>query len=272
MATRVQSEVLTFLIADVRDYTTFTRTRGDEAAAELAVAFAEIIREGIEAHGGDVLQLKGDGAVAFFRSARAALRAAVELQLVFEDECVLHPPLPLHVGIGVDTGEAVSVDGDYHGAPLNLAARLCSSAAAGEVLVSAGVAHAARAADDVHFAPRPPLELKGFDLPVAALNVTAATTTRGSAYEPAALTELPPELDAVTPLVGRDELVRRLRWRWRLARRGLSATVALVGTSGIGKTRAARQRLRRSSPPRRSPSTRTTSSGCATSIAASTAC
>jgi class 3 adenylate cyclase len=61
MSVEARSELLTFLIADVRGYTSFTQSRGDEAAARLAGAFAEIAREGVEAHGGEVIELRGDG-------------------------------------------------------------------------------------------------------------------------------------------------------------------------------------------------------------------
>jgi class 3 adenylate cyclase len=37
--------IRTFLIADVRGYTLFTKQRGDEAAAKLAARFAEVTRE-----------------------------------------------------------------------------------------------------------------------------------------------------------------------------------------------------------------------------------
>lgn len=47
MGVEATSELLTFLIADVRGYTSFTQSRGDEAAARLAGAFAEIAREGV---------------------------------------------------------------------------------------------------------------------------------------------------------------------------------------------------------------------------------
>ena len=87
-------DVRTFLIADVRGYTSYTQTHGDAAAARLARAFAEIAREGVEAHGGDVIELRGDEALAVFTSAPAALRAAVDLQLAFADEVELHPELP----------------------------------------------------------------------------------------------------------------------------------------------------------------------------------
>src|SRR5439155_17016812 len=49
------SAILTFLIADVRGYTGYTRSAGDEAAARLAASFAEIVREGVEAFGGEVI-------------------------------------------------------------------------------------------------------------------------------------------------------------------------------------------------------------------------
>ena len=98
------SGILTFLIADVRGYTTFTQERGDEAAARLAAGFAEIAREGVEAHGGRVTELRGDEALAVFSSPRAALRAAVALQRAFADETAIDPAMPLRVGIGIDAG------------------------------------------------------------------------------------------------------------------------------------------------------------------------
>ena len=64
------SGVKTFLIADVRGYTTFTQTRGDEAAARLAGRFAELARSEIEAAGGSLIELRGDEALAVFDSTR----------------------------------------------------------------------------------------------------------------------------------------------------------------------------------------------------------
>src|SRR6266542_5688649 len=72
------AQVRTFLIADVRGYTGYTQAFGDEAAATLATAFAAIAREGVEAHRGEVIELRGDEALAVFTSARQAVRAAAE--------------------------------------------------------------------------------------------------------------------------------------------------------------------------------------------------
>jgi len=68
-ASRGQTALLTFLIADVRGYTQFTLQHGDEAAAKLAARLAQVTREVVEARDGRVLELRGDEAVATFASA-----------------------------------------------------------------------------------------------------------------------------------------------------------------------------------------------------------
>ena len=115
------SQIRTFLIADVRGYTVFTQENGDEAAAALAGKFATVARETVEGRGGTVVELRGDEALAVFDSPRQAIRAAIELQRRFVDETVADPTLPLAVGIGLDAGEAVAVQGGYRGGALNLA-------------------------------------------------------------------------------------------------------------------------------------------------------
>ena len=140
---RPGSDVLTFLIADVRGYTRFTAEQVDEAAAQLAATFARVAREVVAARGGQVIELRGDEALAVFRSTRQALRSATDLRLRFTQEVQDNPSLPLRVGIGLDAGEAVPVEGGYRGAALNRAARLCSLAGPGEVLMSGGVVHLA---------------------------------------------------------------------------------------------------------------------------------
>jgi class 3 adenylate cyclase len=166
--------IKTFLIADVRGYTRFTQQRGDEAAAQLASRFAELARAAIEAGGGTLLELRGDEAVGVFESARGAIRTAVELQRQFVDQTIAEPSLPLAVGIGLDAGEAVPVDGGYRGGALNLAARLCSVAAAGEVLASREVTHLARAVDGIIYHERGSVRLKNLADPVAVITVRAA--------------------------------------------------------------------------------------------------
>ncbi|MFI5262450.1 MAG: hypothetical protein ACHQZR_07855, partial [Candidatus Limnocylindrales bacterium] len=230
------SAILTFLIADVRGYTAFTRTAGDEAAARLAASFAELVREGVEAFGGDVIELRGDEALAVFGSARSALRSAVELQRVFRDETAIDPTLPLGVGIGLDAGEAVPVEDGYRGAALNLAARLCAAAGAGEVLSSEGVVHLAGALDGLTLKPRQGLVLKGVGDAITALQVVVPAAP-APLLMMGAPSDLPPELDPLGTLFGRDPEARWLRWAWRTSRGSFVGCRVVTGPAGSGRTR-----------------------------------
>jgi peptide/nickel transport system substrate-binding protein len=154
------------LIADVRGYTAFTQERGDEQAGRLAGRFAQVTRSVVEAHRGHVLELRGDEALVVFGSPRSAIRGAVALQQRFVEETIADPSLPLTVGIGLDAGEAVAVEGGYRGGALNVAARLCSLAHAGEVLASREIVHLALRVDGVRFTERGQAALKGLDKPV----------------------------------------------------------------------------------------------------------
>src|SRR3954471_17758466 len=167
-----RAEVRTFLIADVRGYTRFTQARGDEAAAELAARFAAIVQEVVEQREGVLLELRGDEALVVFSSPRQAVRCGVELQARFVQETLADPLLPLGVGIGIDSGEAIPVRGGYRGAALNLAARLCAAAAAGQVLASAEVTHLARHIDGVRYAPRGRMSFKGMDQPTQVVRIS----------------------------------------------------------------------------------------------------
>ena len=162
----------TYLIADVRGYTRYTNEHGDEAGAEVAARFANLARRGVTAHGGELVELRGDEALAVFASARGALRAAVELQRLFRTSLEGQPAFPLGVGIGLDAGEALPVEGGFRGGALNLAARLCSHAAAGEILASETVVSLARHVEGIRFRARGSRRFKGLDDPVNVIEVT----------------------------------------------------------------------------------------------------
>jgi class 3 adenylate cyclase len=119
-----EQDVRTFLIADVRGYAAYTQAHGDEEAGRLAAKFAALARAAVTAMGGEVVELRGDEALCVFRSARRAVRAAVELQVRFRAREDGQAVFPLGIGIGLDAGEAVPVEGGYRGGALNLAARL----------------------------------------------------------------------------------------------------------------------------------------------------
>jgi WD40 repeat protein/class 3 adenylate cyclase len=252
--------ILTFLIADIRGYTRFTAERGDEAAAELAVKFATMAREDIEAHGGTLVELRGDEALAVFDSARQAIRTAVRLQLRFVDATVADPTMPLAVGIGLDAGEAVRVGDGYRGGALNLAARLCSLAGPAEILASRETVHVARKVEGVTYADRGAVRLKNIPEPVDVVLVRAETEdpekritfqralgALGMPLTQAASLEKvtnpykglrPFEEGDAADFFGREELTRLL-----VERLGETRFLAVIGPSGSGKSSVVRAGL-----------------------------
>ncbi len=131
-----------------------------------------------------MLELRGDEALCVFGSPRSAIRAAVALQQRFVEETIADPSLPLTVGVGLDAGEAVPVEGGYRGGALNVAARLCSRARAGEVLASGEIVHLARRIDGVRFTERGKADLKGLDQPVHMVAVRAESADTVEAIAP----------------------------------------------------------------------------------------
>jgi branched-chain amino acid transport system substrate-binding protein len=185
--------VRTFLIADVRGYTRYTHTHGDEKAGNLATSFAGLARDAVTATGGEVIELRGDEALCAFRSARQAIRAAVELQIRFRQRVDGRPVFPLGIGIGLAAGEAVPVEGGYRGGALNLAARLCSLAAPGQIFASETVTSLAGRFEGARFVERRAMRVKGLEKPVRPIEVVPEV-------------ELPPVPEAPAPSARRRRL------------------------------------------------------------------
>lgn len=246
--------VRTFLIADVRGYTRFTVEHGDASGARLAARFAEIAKDVVAGRDGEVIELRGDEALAVFISTRQALRAAVELQGRFMREMLLDPSLPLRVGIGVDAGEAIPVAGGYRGASLNLAARLCALAGPGDVLVSETVISLARKTDGLTYIDRGAADLKGFAEPISIFNVTLETSDGGDL--PAVMTGTLAGVERLeqrlsignylgtlpgNSLVGREAELERAQQVVDSVLAGNGRFLVLAGEAGAGKTRLAQE-------------------------------
>ncbi len=108
----------------------------------------------------------GDGVMALFDTARTAIACAFKCH-----EAVSHYALDLHVGI--HAGDVIEEDNDVHGGAVNLAARICSASAPGEVLVSDTVRGLARTSASVTFEDRGESMLKGVADPVRLYAVQA---------------------------------------------------------------------------------------------------
>ncbi len=223
-----------FLIADVRGYTRFTREHGDAESARLVIRFADLARDAVAARGGRVIELRGDEALAVFTSPVQAVRAAIELLAACAEEEAADPTLPLHVGVGIDAGAAIPVEDGFRGSPLNAAARLCSIAAAGQIMITAAVAERAGMVDDARFESRGLVELKGFEPGLEVVEVVP-----GKSGAPLASREAgspPLELEPRAPVAGRTAELSWLRGTWRQARRGNGRIVFVSGATQMGKS------------------------------------
>jgi class 3 adenylate cyclase len=128
-------------------------------------AHNDIVRRALEQHGGREVKHTGDGIMAAFGSVSAAVEFAIDAQRAFtvwnaESES------PLHVGIGISAGEPVTGDNDdLFGAAVQLAARLCGAAEAGDIAVSVAVRELC-VGKRFGFVERGAIPLKGIPEPV----------------------------------------------------------------------------------------------------------
>jgi class 3 adenylate cyclase len=125
---------VTFLFSDIESSTRHLRELGDDWGKALA-AHNRILRESFTAAGGREVDRQGDAFFAVFPTARSALAAAAAAQR----ELAAHEwpgDAEVRVRMGVHTGEP-SVGGEgYLGVDVVRAARICSAAHGGQVLVS----------------------------------------------------------------------------------------------------------------------------------------
>jgi class 3 adenylate cyclase len=127
------------MFTDIVGSTDIADRLGDETAAVLRRAQESIVADAARQHAGTVIKYTGDGALARFETASAALRAAdaVHAAVIAFNEG--EPPAPLEVRVGLNAGEPVEERGDIHGAAVNLAARVCAAAGPNEVFLTQAV-------------------------------------------------------------------------------------------------------------------------------------
>ena len=155
--------IRTVLFTDIVNSTSLTQRLGDDAAMELVQAHDTIVRDALARCNGREVKHTGDGIMASFFSAAAAVRCAAQIQRVLakrEDK-----KIPVKVRIGGAAGEPVEREKDIFGSTVQLAARLCSHAQPDQILVSNVVAELC-IGKGLHFHPLGEVMLKGFDRPV----------------------------------------------------------------------------------------------------------
>jgi class 3 adenylate cyclase len=116
-----------------------THELGDEGHLALLHDHDELVRAELARREGREVKHTGDGIMASFTSVSSAVAFAVAVQAALHERNEASP-IPLDVSIGISAGEPVT-DGndDLFGAAVQLAARLCDAAQAGDIAVSVAV-------------------------------------------------------------------------------------------------------------------------------------
>jgi class 3 adenylate cyclase len=148
----------TVLFTDLVGFTAYTEEAGDERGAEVCVAFRRDVGRLLAAYDATEVKSLGDGLMLRVRDPRAAVRLGLQVTELG----------PVPVRVGMHTGPVVERDGDLYGMTVNVAARLCSAAGGGEVLVSEATLRAAGAVDGIALGARRLHWLKNLREPVAA--------------------------------------------------------------------------------------------------------
>ncbi len=128
-----------------------------------------VLREGIEAHQGEIVQFYGDGTLSVFPSAVQAVKAAVDIQRQFQ----LDPPIPGRIGLHI--GDIVHDQDGVHGDGVNVAARVQGLAIPGSVLVSGRVYEELKNHPHISTRALGDFELKNVQRPLSIHAVSAST-------------------------------------------------------------------------------------------------
>jgi class 3 adenylate cyclase/pimeloyl-ACP methyl ester carboxylesterase len=161
--------VHTILFTDVEGSTALTQRLGDAKARELLREHERIVREALKTHGGSEVKTMGDGFMASFSSATKALECAIAMQRAFAEHNESAEE-PIEVRVGLNAGEPIAEDEDLFGTAVNLAARICAHAEAGQILAPVVVRELA-AGKQFLLADLGETELRGFEDPVRLFEV-----------------------------------------------------------------------------------------------------
>jgi class 3 adenylate cyclase len=160
--------VLTMLMTDIVDSTKTAGQLGDAAWKQRLGDHNRIVRHELQRFDGREIDTTGDGFLAAFASAEAALRAALSIQHAIAAAAV-------QIRAGVHTGEVdVLEGGDLRGIAVHETARIMAVAPGGSVYTSA-ISRALANGRGLQFKSTGTHPLKGFDVPVELFEVEGSS-------------------------------------------------------------------------------------------------
>lgn len=147
--------VLTMLMTDIVESTHTASRLGDAGWKRLLTKHDRVVRRQLDRFRGREIKTTGDGFLAAFESAGAAVMCGLAIADAARS-------VDVEVRIGVHTGEVEVLAGDIRGVAVHATARVMATAGPGEVLVSS-LTRAIAAGSAIHFESRGHQELKGLE-------------------------------------------------------------------------------------------------------------
>jgi len=236
---------VTVLFADIKGSMELLADRDPEDAQKLLDPVLERMIEAVHRYEGTVNRVMGDGIMALFGAPIAhedhavrACYAALRMQDTvtrYADEVQRSYGVPVTIRVGLNSGEIVvcAIGNDLHvdytvvGQTAHLAARMEQMAKPGSVLTTAGTLKLAEGY--VAVKPLGPVPVKGLPNPVQIYEVTGASAARTRLQAAAGR--------GLTRFVGRDVELEQLHRAQQLAGHSQGQVVAIVGETGVGKSR-----------------------------------
>jgi adenylate cyclase len=153
----MERRLAAILVADVVDYTRQMAEDQQRTLAVLRELRDESFRPIVEEHGGHVVKSMGDGWIVEFSSISNAVEAAIAVQTKLVD----HDTIRLRMGVHI--GDVVFENEDVFGDGVNVAARLESIAAPGQILISDTAQNSLDHATAQNFVSGEERQLKGIE-------------------------------------------------------------------------------------------------------------
>ena len=241
-----ERKTITAPLADLKGSTALIEGLDPEDARAIIDPALQLMMAAVHRYDGYVAQALGDGIFALFgapiahedhpqRALYAALRMQEEMR-GYSDQLRLKGNAPLHMRLGINTGEVVvrsirkdDLHTDYVpvGHSTNLAARMEQLANPGSILVSA---HTHKLTDGYfEFNALGAAEIKGVDKPLNVYEVTGVGPLRTRLQVSARR--------GLSRFVGRHSEMDQLQGALAQAKEGHGQIVGLIGEPGLGKSR-----------------------------------
>ncbi len=162
--------VVILMFTDIVGSTALTQQLGDVGAQQVVRTHNAVVRNALAAYHGREVKQTGDGIMAVFSSAPNAIGATMVMQQELAKYNTNAGPQQCWIKIGLNAGEAVQEEGDFYGQAVQVSARICDKANAGQIFVTQSVKDLTQG-HPIQFKDAGKFDLKGISEPVIAYEV-----------------------------------------------------------------------------------------------------